>query len=170
MDTIFKRRSIRRYLDKPVPRDLLDKLLKAAMRAPSAGNEQPWEFIVLQSRGALAAASKISPYATPLLQAPLAVVVCGNLERCKFAGEAKDYWIQDCSAAIQNMLLEACYLGLGGVWLGIYPEADRVCALSNQLNLPENVIPLSIVSFGYPEETPEPMDTFQADRIHLEKW
>lgn len=168
MDVIVNRRSVRNFTAQPVPEELVTKLLRAAMRAPSAGNEQPWEFIVTQSWAALDAAAEVSPYAKPLLRAPLAVTVCGNREHCKYAEH--DYWIQDCSAAIQNMLLEACHLGLGGVWLGIYPVDERVARVSSLLDLPENVIPLGIVALGYPAETPAPMDTFLPDRIHREKW
>lgn len=170
MEVIDNRRSVRTYLDKPVDEKELELLLRAAMRAPSAGNEQPWEFIVMQDRDRLDAAAEVSPYAKPLLRAPMAIVVCGNLKHCVFPGKEQDYWIQDCSASIQNMLLEAAHLGLGGVWLGIYPADDRVERLSRLLDLPEDIIPLGIVSLGYPEEIPAPMETFLPERIHRERW
>lgn len=170
MDAMMNRRSVRKYLDKPISDEMITTLLRAAMRAPSAGNEQPWEFVVMQARDMLTAAAGVSPYAKPLLQAPCAIVVCGNLQRCKFLGKEMDYWIQDCSAAIENILLQAYDLGLGGVWLGIHPVAERVDGLRALLGLPEHVIPLGIVSLGHPAETPTPVDTFQADRVHMEKW
>lgn len=170
MEAIYNRRSVRNYLDKPIAENDVKLLLRAAMRAPSAGNEQPWEFIVLQDKTAIRAASEVSPYAKPLMGAPLAIVVCGNMERCKFPDEERNYWVQDCSAAIENILIEAHYLGLGSVWLGIYPNAKRVKDLSKLLDLPENVIPLGIVSIGYPLEILPPIDTFQQERIHYEKY
>lgn len=167
MKEIFDRRSIRKYIDEAVSDEDLQKLLKAAMRAPSAGNEQPWEFVVLKERGNMLGIQKFHPYAGMLKQSAAVIVVCGSEERQKFPDA---YWVQDCSAATQNILLEAQHLGLGAVWLGIYPLSDRVEGMKKLLDLPEHVTPLSAVSIGHPAESPEPIDSYDESRIHSEKW
>lgn len=166
MDSIRNRRSIRKYTSQPVPQDLVSKLLEAAMAAPSAGNEQPWEFVSITDRDVLRAITKVHPYSQMLKEAPLAIVVCGNLEREKYPG----FWVEDCSAATENILLEAEDCGLGGVWLGVYPHDDRVKGISELLGLPASVIPLSLVAIGYPAEKKPPSDRFDASRIHTDRW
>lgn len=166
MNLIFHRKSIRQYTSRPVTDDQVLKLLKAAMAAPSAGNEQPWEFIVLRDRKILSAIPKFHPYALMLYEASVAILVCGDLNREKYAG----YWVQDCSAATENMLLEAVELELGAVWLGLYPDEDRVRAMRQLLNIPQRVVPFALVSLGYAAEHKEPADRFDAARIHYDKW
>lgn len=166
MNAIFQRRSIRRYTKEKVSDETAKKLLQAAMAAPSANNQQPWEFIVIRDKKTFARIMEVHPYSTPLLEADLAIVVCGNTDREK----GKGYWVQDCSAATQNILLETQYLGLGAVWLGVYPREERVNGVKEILNLPEAVIPLSIVAIGYPAEQKEPVDRFDETKIHYEKW
>ena len=166
MKEIFERRSIRKFTDEPISQVHLEKLLRAAMRAPSAGNQQPWEFIVVKNKETMKAVQQFHPYARPLDTADCAVVVCGDTRRQRFQG----YWVQDCSAAIQNLLLEAKFLGLGGVWMGVYPMDERVSACSKLFRLPEEVIPLGIVALGHPAEDPEPMDTYLPERVHPEHW
>jgi nitroreductase len=166
VDTIRNRRSIRKYTPQPVPQELVTRLLEAAMSAPSAGNEQPWEFIVITDREVLQAITKIHPYSQMLKEAPLAVVVCGNLEREKYPG----FWVEDCSAATENILLEAEDIGLGGVWLGVYPHDERVKGLAELLGLPSSVVPLSIVALGYPAEKKPPAERFDPSRVHTNRW
>ncbi len=166
MDSIRNRRSIRKYTSQPVPQDLVSKLLEAAMAAPSAGNEQPWEFISITNRDVLQAITKVHPYSQALKEAPLAIVVCGDLDREKYPG----MWVEDCSAATENILLEAEECGLGGVWLGVYPHDDRVRGISELLKLPAGVIPLSLVAVGYPAEKKPPSDRFDASRVHINHW
>jgi len=163
---IFERRSIRKYSDLPISDEDTEKLLRAAMAAPSAGNQQPWEFILVKDKSIMAGIMSIHPYSQMLKEAQLAIVVCGDLDREKHVG----YWMQDCSAATVNILLEAQHLGLGSVWLGIYPREDRVKGLKKILSLPENIVPLSIVSLGYPAEKKEPSNRFDKARIHTNKW
>ena len=115
MKEIFERRSIRKYTADPVSLEHEEKLLRAAMQAPSAGNEQPWEFIVVRDPETLKKMTEGHPYSTPLLGAPLGILVCGDVNKQRFNPYA--YWVQDCSAAIQNLLLEAQHLGLGAVWM-----------------------------------------------------
>ncbi|MDO6353913.1 nitroreductase family protein [Caloramator sp. CAR-1] len=166
MHEIFKRRSIRKYLDKPVAKEDIDDLLRAAMAAPSAGNEQPWEFIVVDDKNVLKRIADVHPYAKMLYEAPVAIVVCGDLNKEKYKG----FWVQDCSAATQNILLEATDKGLGTVWIGVYPDDTRVKDISNIFGIPSNVIPLSIVAVGYPAQEMQEVDRFDPQKIHYNKW
>lgn len=166
VDTIRNRRSIRKYTAQPVPQELVTRLLEAAMSAPSAGNEQPWEFIVITDREVLQAITRVHPYSQMLKEAPLAIAVCGNLEREKYPG----FWVEDCSAATENILLEAEEIGLGGVWLGVYPHDERVKELAELLGLPSSVVPLSIVALGYPAEKKAPAERFDPSRVHTNRW
>jgi len=166
MKSIFNRRSIRKYTSQAVTDSQIQQLLKAAMAAPSAGNEQPWEFIVLRDRKTLNAIPKFHPYSLMLYEASVAILVCGDLSREKYTG----YWVQDCAAATENMLLAAVELGLGAVWLGVYPIEERVAAMRKLLNIPETVVPFSLVSIGYPAEQQQPSDRFDASRIHYDMW
>jgi len=166
LDAIFTRRSIRKYTDRPVPEELVTGLLKAAMAAPSAGNEQAWQFIVIRDRALLDAIPKFHPYAAMLRHASVAILVCGDLTLEKYKG----YWVQDCSAAAENLLLAATAQGLGAVWTGVYPMEDRVAGMRKLMNLPEHVIPLSLIPIGYPAEQPAKVDRFNAERVHKDRW
>lgn len=166
MTSIFERRSIRKYTDQVVTDDMVTQLLQAAMYAPSAGNQQSWEFIVVKSKETLLKITEIHPYSQMLKEVSVAIVVCGNLQKEKF----KDYWVQDCSAATQNILLAAHAVGLGTVWLGVYPVADRVNGVKEILNLPEDIMPLSIIPIGFPAEKKVVNDRFNEAYIHHEKW
>jgi len=145
---IFRRRSIRVFKNKPVETDKTDLLLKAGLCAPSARNKQPWYFIAVDDRSQLDKIEKVHPYAKMLKQAPLAIIVCGdfNLE------ENEAYLVQNCSAATQNVLLMATELGLGSVWLGVYPRDNRMQGLNKILNLPKHILPISLIAIGYPDE------------------
>lgn len=167
VEALFHRRSIRKYSDLPVREEEVKKLLKAAMAAPSAGNQQPWEFIVIKDKNIMLEITRFHSYSQMLKEARLAIVVCGDPQReIKHSG----YWIQDCAAATENILIEAQYLKIGSVWLGVYPEEDRVRNMRKLLNIPDNIIPFSIISLGYPAETKNPSDRFDAQRIHINKW
>ncbi|WP_028575198.1 nitroreductase family protein [Desulfonatronovibrio hydrogenovorans] len=166
IEAILTRRSIRKYKDQPVSPQDVQVLLEAAMSAPSAGNAQPWQFVVITSRDTLDAIPSFHQYSRMLLQAPLAILVCGDLEREKFKG----YWVQDCSAATQNILLAAHDLELGAVWLGIYPEKIRINGMRRLLNLPDTIMPLSLVSIGYPDQPWGRADRFDPARVHYDKW
>ncbi len=166
MNAIFTRRSIRKYTGEEVAWEKIEQILRAGMAAPSAGNEQPWHFVVLDDRNVLDEIPKFHPYSQMLKEARCAIVVCADLSLQRYEG----YWVQDCSAAAQNMLLMAEELGLGSVWLGVYPVEDRVKALKKLLGLPENVVPLCILPIGYPAERKEPANRFQPSRIHKNRW
>lgn len=156
IDAILSRRSIRKYTADPVPENVVNQLLEAAMNAPSASNQQPWHFIVINDRGILDKIPKIHPYSNMLKEAPLAIAVCGDLQ----LEINKGRWIMDCSAATQNILIAAQAKGLGAVWLGVYPVEERVTGIQELLGLPEHIIPLCIVSVGYPaEKNPVQIDT-----------
>ena len=166
MPEIVNRRSIRSYRGDAVTDEQIEQVLRAAMAAPSAGNQQPWEFIVVTDRALLTKITEVHPYAKMLHEAPAAIVVCGNTSREKHAG----YWVQDCSAAVQNMLLEATHQGLGSVWLGVHPRQDRVDGLKKLFNLPKPVIPLAVVALGYAKEQPSSVDRFTPDHVHRNGW
>lgn len=166
LEAILTRRSIRRYSDRPVPGETVAELLRAAMAAPSAGNEQPWQFVVVEDQATLHAIPKYHPYSAMLKEAPVAVVVCGDVRLERYKG----YWVQDCSAAMENLLLAAHALGLGAVWLGVHPVEDRVKKTQELLGLPPEVIPLGIAALGYPAESKERVDRFNPHRVHRNRY
>jgi nitroreductase len=166
MNSLFRRRSIRHYTKEPIKPESIELLLKAAMAAPSAGNQQPWHFIVIQDRRILEEIPNLHPYAQMVMEAPLAILVCGDLSSEKHPG----FWVQDCSAATENILIEACELGLGAVWVGVYPNEQRVTALSKLVSLPEKIIPLSLVPIGYPAEHKQPSGRYDESRVHQNSW
>ena len=149
MNAIVTRRSIRKYTQQPVSEEIIKKLLVAAMSSPSAGNQQPWHYVVINDRKIFEEIMKVHPYSQMLKEATVAILVCGDEQLEKHKG----YWVQDCSASVQNILLAAHSEGLGAVWLGIYPREDRVSGIRNVVGLPSNVIPLALIPVGYPAET-----------------
>jgi nitroreductase len=165
-EAIITRRSIRAYTAEPVSEGLIKELLAAAMSAPSASNRQPWHFLIITERHQLDAMTSILPFGQMLKQAPLAIVICGDRERQPMDG----YWVQDCSAATQNILLAAHAKGLGAVWLGVYPREERIQELTRLLGLPEQVPPLAVLSIGYPAEHKEPAGRYDDSRIHRDRW
>lgn len=164
LDNIATRTSIRNYDDRPVEKEKVEKLLRAAMAAPTAMNRQPWYFIVVDKRSVLDALSEANPNAKMLKKAPLAILVCGDMEKA-IEGGGRDFWIQDASAATENMLLAAHAMGLGAVWTGAYPAEERVDGLRKMFSLPDNIIPLNIVVIGYPAEDPKPKDKFKVENV-----
>lgn len=166
LEAIMSRRSIRRYTGEPVTSEQIETLLRAAQAAPSANNQQPWRFIVLTERDALRDVSATSPYARMLADAALGIVVCGHTEGLR----SPVMWQQDCAAAVQNVLLAARALGLGGVWLGYYPKMERVHPLKELLGIPESVEPLAILSIGHPAEDKPPSNRYDPAFVHHERW
>jgi len=167
-DPVLSRRSIRRYTGQPVADDLVHRLLVAATSAPSANNEQPWHFVVIRERAVLDAVPSFHPYSLMLRQASVAVLVCGDPELQK--GPAVDYWVQDCAAATENILIEAAALGLGAVWLGIHPRLERVAGMRRLLGIPERIVPFALVPVGYPAEEKPPADRYDEARVHRDRW
>ncbi len=163
MSIIRKRRSIRKFKDCKVEEEKVVEIVKSGFCAPSAGNEQPWEFIIVDDRNLLYKLAKISPYWNLLKDCQDAIIVVGNLSREKFEGN----WILDLSASTQNLLLEIENQGLGGVWLGVYPEEDRMARVASLVGCDGEVyIPFSIVAFGYKNEVKEEIDRVDESRIH----
>ncbi len=163
---ITTRRSIRKYSKQAVDKEQIDKLLEAAMYAPSARNEQPWHFIAVTDRMMLDKIMQSHPYAAMLKDAPLAIVVLADENIEKTPG----YWVQDCSAATQNILLSAHAMGLGSVWLGVYPREERVLSIKQLFQLPEHIQPLSIIAIGYPDEQKAKPERFNIERVHYNNW
>ncbi len=168
METIFTRRSIREYESKKVEPEKIDKMLRAAMQAPSAGNQQPWEFIVVEDQERLLKLSEVGPYAGMLAKAPLGIIVLGNLDNLRFPV----YWEQDLGAATQNLLLQAADDGLGAVWIGVAPLKERENLITEMVGLPEHVRPFCMIAIGYPDEGQKNYfnDRFDKDRIYYETY
>jgi nitroreductase len=166
MDAILSRRSIRKYTGQPVPDEAVEELLRAAMSAPSAGNQQPWQFVVIKDRGILDQIPKYHPYSQMLKEASVAILVCGDLKSEKHKG----YWIQDCSAATENFLIALEAKGLGGVWLGVYPREDRVAGIRKLLGIPEHIVPLSLIPVGFKDEEKPPANRYDPSRVHHDRW
>jgi nitroreductase len=166
MEAILSRRSIRSYTDEPVPEELIEELLEAGMSAPSASNEQPWHFIIINDRAILDQIPRFHPYSSMLRKASWAICVCGDLDLDLMGG----YWVQDCSAATQNILVAAQARGLGAVWLGVYPVEGRVKAVQKLLGLPEQIMPLCLISLGYPAEKKPRANRYNEARVHRNRW
>lgn len=167
MREIFERRSVRTFTPEAVTDEQVTQLIKAAMQAPSSFNQQPWEFVVLTETDSKLAVLDFHPHAIPVKTASRVIVICADLSRRKMEN---DCWVLDCSAAAQNMLLESVSLGLGAVWLGIYPYEDRIAGLSKQLGLPKHIVPLCGIAVGHAADDAAASDRFLPERIHQEKW
>lgn len=168
LENIHNRKSVRQFTSEPVSAEHTETMLRAAMAAPTAVNHQPWRFVVVTEREQLDAMSEILPYAKMLRQAPMAIVVCG--ETTWFDGKENPYWQQDCSAAVQNLLLAAEALGLGAVWTGVYPNMELARPLGEFLGLPGNVQPLCAIPIGHHDGTAQPKDKWKPENIHYGKW
>ena len=170
IDCIMTRTSVRSYQkDRSVENEKIEVLLRAGMAAPSAVNKQPWHFIVVTEREVLDKLAEANPNAGMLRKAPLAIVPCGDMDKA-LEGDARAYWIQDVSAATENILLAAHDLGLGAVWTGTYPSAERVSAISQVLALPENVIPLCTIVIGYPEGNQTPKNKWNPANVSWQQY
>lgn len=164
LDNIATRTSIRDYEARPVEKEKIEKMLRAAMAAPTAMNKQPWHFVVVDQRNVLDALAGANPYAKMLKKTPLAIVVCGNTDKM-IEGGGRDFWIQDASAATENLLLAAHAMGLGAVWTGAYPSEERRISISKVLSLSDNLVPLNMIVVGYPAEHPQPKQKFKEENI-----
>ena len=162
--TIFSRRSIRKYTEESVPEEQVTTILEAAMAAPSASNRKPWHFVTVTERDTLNRLAEAHKYAKMLHEAPLCIVVCGD------ESVSQRFWVQDCSAATQNILLAAQALGLGSVWCGVYPSEERVKEISEILGIKAPVKPLNLIAIGYPAEKKDPRTQYDGSRIHGEHW
>ena len=168
LSPIFGRRSIRRFSNQPVEDKQIDLLLKAAMAAPSAVARDPWRFVVVKEKGTLALMSEGLPNGKLLADAPLGIAVCGDIESAH--GKQEGYMVQDCTAALENLLLAAHILGLGACWLGVYPRPERQEWISGLLELPDFIVPLSVAAIGYPAETKNARTRYNEFYVHRELW
>lgn len=162
LDVIYTRRSIRKFQNKKIEKDVLEVILKAGMYAPSAYNEQPWQFIVIDDRKLLNEIPNFHPHSNMCKTAPLAILVCADLTKEK----TEDMWAFDCAAATQNIMLAARDKNIGSVWVGVYFRKDYIKAFTKFLNLPKHIVPISLVPMGYPDEEVSTVDRFKKDRIH----
>lgn len=166
IDALMTRRAVREFTSEPVTDAQIETILRAAMHAPSACNQQPWHFVVLDTRERLNALAGVLPHAQMLRQAPLAFVVCADLSLETCPG----FWAIDCSAAMENLLLAAHALGLGGVWAAIHPNEERVQAVSQLLGLPGYAKPLGVAAIGHAAGPLPVVDRFKPERIHKNAW
>jgi len=166
MEAILTRRSVRKYEKKPLSNQIVKELLEAAMSAPSSGNEQPWHFITIDDPKILSKVPTFHNHAQMLKNASIAILVCSDMQLDKHKG----MWVQDCSAATENILIAVRAKGLGAVWLGTFPREERIKGMRQLLNIPDNVMPFSLISIGYPAEKQGRVNRYNPSRIHHNKW
>lgn len=164
VEAIMTRTSIRSYTAQTVGNDTIEILLRAGMAAPTAVNKQPWHFVAITDRAKLDSIAVANPNAGMAKEAPLSIVVCGDMNKA-LEGNVRDFWIQDCSAATENILLAAHALGLGAVWTGLHPNDERAKAVSELLKLPDSLVPLCAIIIGHPAESPEPKDKWLPENV-----
>lgn len=168
LNNIYNRKSVRTYTDDEISKEDLKKIVKAGMSAPSACNFQPWEFIIIRDIKTLSDMGEIHKYSKMFKNAKAGILVLGDLN--KTIKDNEEFWVQDCAAATENILLGANALGIGTVWTGIYPADIRVNALKKYFKLPENICPFSLIALGYPSDEGEVKDKMDEDKVHWEKW
>lgn len=169
LEVINTRKSVRNFTKDTLSKAQLSILVKAGMAAPTAMNRQPWAFIVVTDRKILDSLAEKLPYAKMLKTAPAAIIVCGNMDKVN-EPETDKFWIMDCSAATENILLAAHSLGLGSVWTAVYPDEDRINSVKMQLGIPESIIPLNVIPIGYPDDDSPVKNKWKDENIHWEKW
>ena len=165
LHNILQRKSVRAYTDRAVSHEQLDTLIRAAMAAPTGRDMRPWHFIVLEGRHQLSPLVEQLPYAKMLAEAQAAVVVCGDMSVTDKEGNPSRNWTFDCSAATENLLLQAEAMGLGAVWTGVYPYDERLEAVKQALHLPDHLIPLNVIPIGYPKGDPQPKDKYDPAKV-----
>ena len=166
LEAIMSRRSIRRYTDEPVSETAVETVLRAAMAAPSAGNQQSWRFIVVTDEGLRERLAQATPYSRMVAHAPVAIVVCGDTREEKHPG----YWVQDCAAAVENALVAINALGLGAVWIGVHPIEERERAVREICGVIQGVRPFCLIALGHPEEAKPPAERFDPRFVMRERW
>ena len=163
---ILYRRSIRRFTDQKISQEQIRQLVTAAMYAPSAVNRQPWHFVVIDDPARMDKIMEVHPHARMLQTASHAIVVCGD----ELLQHDDGYWVVDCGAATQNLLLAAFTLGLGACWVGLHPREERKIAFSRLLHLPSHVKPFALVALGYPDEKKKRPDRFHPEKVKYNDW
>lgn len=166
LEAIFTRRSIRKYTGEEITEEQLNIILRAGFAAPSAHNKQPWHFVVFREKKTLENIAQVHPYAKMLPQAGCGIVVCGDSNVETRPG----FLAEDCSAAIQNMLLAAHGIGLGAVWCGLYPVTRLTKSVTGVMEFPEHIVPIGLVVIGHKNEDKQTIDRFDAEKVHYEKW
>jgi nitroreductase len=166
LDCILTRRSVRKYTGKPLSEDQLHTILRAGFSAPTAKGTRPWHFVVVRDDDTLQAITKVHPFAQMLPGAGCGIIACGDSKVNPDAG----HLTEDCSAALENMLLAAHALGLGAVWLGLHPREERVLGLRKLLGIPDSVLPVGMIAVGVSAEKKDAPDRYEAGRVHFEKW
>ena len=166
---IMTRVSVREFTGEKISEAQIDTLLRAAMSAPSAINKQPWVFIVVTDEEKIAALGEALPYSRCSNKPAVAIIPCGDLSKA-IPGKMSAFWVNDVSAATENLLLAAHAMGLGAVWTGLHPDMNRAKMVQEMLGLPEHIIPLCVVPVGVPAEQPEVKDKFKAENIHYNNW
>ncbi len=169
IETILTRKSVRKFINKPIEKDKIELVLRAGMAAPSARNRQPWKFFAVDDRKLLDELAEGLPYAKMLFNAPLCIVVCGDI-RDKEDLTAQTFWVQDCSAAVENILLSAHSLGLGAVWTACYPKMDRAETARKVLNMPDGIMPLCVIPMGYADGDSPVIEKWNSDNIIWNKY
>ena len=165
LHNILQRKSVRAYTDRAVSHEQLDTLIRAAMAAPTGRDMRPWHFIVLEGRHQLSPLAEQLPYAKMLAEAQAAVVVCGDMSVTDKEDNPSRNWTFDCSAATENLRLQAEAMGLGAVWTGVYPYDERIEAVKQALHLPDHLIPLNVIPIGYPKGDPQPKDKYDPAKV-----
>lgn len=170
IENILSRKSVRSYTDEPVAREMLDSLVRMAMAAPTGKDMRPWQFVVIDEPAVLDTLRRRLPRMQPLKGAAAAILVCGDTTVVDREGRPSSMWMLDCSAATENALLAAEAMGLGAVWLGVYPFDDRMPVVAECLRLPAGVKPLSLIAVGHPNGPSQPKDKYDTTRIHYNGW
>ena len=172
LNKINNRKSVRKYTDQAIEKSTIDSILKAGMSGPTAVNARPWSFIAVTDSQMLSRMADANGRAAQCLKdAKLGILVCGDLERA--FSRAPEYWVVDCSIAAQNMVLAAEELGLGSVWLGTWPQEEKMTNQRETFQLPESIVPHSLIAFGYPDDevsVQKEKKLWEDDRVHYEKW
>lgn len=164
--TIKTRRSIRKYTTEPISDHRIKEIIRCGMYAPSAGNEQPWHFLIIKNKEILKHIEQVHEHASMMKDAYNGILVCFDPSLEKHNNMA----VQDCAAATQNMLLAIHDLGYGGCWIGVYPREHRMKGIRKLLNIPDNIIPFSLIAVGVANERIAEIDRFRENRIHYEQW
>ena len=167
--TIMNRKSVRAYKEGPVSKEQLEVIVKAGMAAPTAVDKRPWEFIVINDKAMLKKLSDILPYAKMTEKAAAAIIVAGDIDRQQ-GGRESDFWVVDCSAATENVLLAVESLGLGAVWTAVYPDKERIEAVRKLLKIPSTVVPLNVIPIGIPTGAEKPKDKWNPKQLHWNGW
>ena len=165
-EAILTRRSIRQYTSEPIAKELLEELVKSAMSAPSARNLQPWHFVIIQDKKMLSEIARLHAHGAMAAKANAAILICADSKK----EETEGFWVQNCAAAMQNLLLAAHDQNIGAVWVGLYPRSERMATFQKLFNLPKEIMPFSLAVLGHPNESKAKEERFKKECLHYEQW